>query len=293
MFSLFKEVYMPIRYAKMEVENYSDELFQMDFHIHKGPYQIKHCHTWWEIIVVIDNSCINMINEKPYLLCKNQIQLIRPNDLHEIRNYDDNIAIHINVEIRKNMIKSMMEFFDKDFYNKCLSAKFLQPITVNDQTLMSFKKLVYDAQSVYFSNIKERQKFTKQLGMSLLLNILRNEQILLNDVSEEKNIAVKAVNLMKKEEYIMLSVSEICELLKITERHLSRECNQWYNKKPIEIFRNIKLDYACGLLCTSSLSVPFIIEKIGFWNVGYFNRIFKEKYGKTPGVYRKTVYKIE
>ena len=56
---------------------------------------------------------------------------------------------------------------------------------------------------------------------------------------------------IKKEENIMLSVSEICEILKITERHLSREFKQWYNKKPIEIFRDIKLDYACGLLCTS------------------------------------------
>jgi AraC-like DNA-binding protein len=283
---------MAVRYKKLEIDNHSNTAFafEIDFHIHRGPYQIKHYHTWWEIMVILDYSCINLINEKPYLLNKNHMQLIRPNDLHEIRNNDDNDSIQVNVQIRKNMFKTMSDFFDKDFYNRCLNSDIMHPITVDDETIRTIKNLVYKAQSVYFLDINERQKITKQLGMNLLLSILRKEQFLLNDSDEKMPIAIKAINLMKKEENIALSISEICEILKITERHLSREFKNYYNKRPIEMFRDIKLDYASGFLCTSSLSVLDIIEKIGFWNVGHFNRIFKDKFGKTPGVYRKTAY---
>jgi len=44
---------------------------------------------------------------------------------------------------------------------------------------------------------------------------------------------------------------------------------------------------AARLLKSSDESILMIAESSGFDNLSYFNRIFKRKYGSSPGAYRK------
>ena len=55
----------------------------------------------------------------------------------------------------------------------------------------------------------------------------------------------------------------------------------------IEYLNDYRLTIAERLLRTSGSSVLDIAEKSGFDNLSYFNRIFKRKYGQTPGQRRK------
>ena len=48
-----------------------------------------------------------------------------------------------------------------------------------------------------------------------------------------------------------------------------------------------RLKYACGLLCTSSLSVKQIAFESGYNSAEYFVYVFKQKLGVTPSEYRK------
>lgn len=50
--------------------------------------------------------------------------------------------------------------------------------------------------------------------------------------------------------------------------------------------RDLRLTAAAGRLENTQASVNTIIRDLGFTNKGYFNRIFKEKYGMLPGEYR-------
>ena len=51
--------------------------------------------------------------------------------------------------------------------------------------------------------------------------------------------------------------------------------------------RKIKLDHAKYLLKNSNFSVSDIISKVGYSNLSYFYRQFKEDTGVTPDEYRK------
>ena len=50
---------------------------------------------------------------------------------------------------------------------------------------------------------------------------------------------------------------------------------------------DFRLNIAARLLVTTDDSILSIAESCGFFNLSYFNRTFKKKYGVTPGGYRK------
>ena len=55
----------------------------------------------------------------------------------------------------------------------------------------------------------------------------------------------------------------------------------------IEYLNDYRLTIAERLLRTSDATVLEIAEKSGFDNLSYFNRMFKRKYGQSPGKQRK------
>ncbi len=55
----------------------------------------------------------------------------------------------------------------------------------------------------------------------------------------------------------------------------------------IELLQERRLSKARELLETSHLPVTAIVEKVGYDNMSYFYRIFKQKYGQTPRKYRE------
>ncbi len=49
----------------------------------------------------------------------------------------------------------------------------------------------------------------------------------------------------------------------------------------------MRLSKACQLLQSTSLSVREIAGRVGFQDVNYFTRAFKQRFQKTPGEFRK------
>ena len=56
----------------------------------------------------------------------------------------------------------------------------------------------------------------------------------------------------------------------------------------VSYLSDFRLNIASRLLSTSEESILNIAENCGYFNLSYFNRSFKRKYGMTPGEYRKS-----
>jgi YesN/AraC family two-component response regulator len=76
------------------------------------------------------------------------------------------------------------------------------------------------------------------------------------------------------------------EKLGLSRMQLYRKLKSLCNMTPAELIKNMRLEFAAGLLIKTELSVSEIFYKSGFNNQSYFYREFKKKYTLSPNGYR-------
>lgn len=81
-------------------------------------------------------------------------------------------------------------------------------------------------------------------------------------------------------------VPEIARAVGCTPNYLSTIFRQDYGMTLKEYLNQLKFDYACSMLESSSFTIPEIAFSCGFSDISYFARKFRERFGRTPSSYR-------
>ena len=77
-------------------------------------------------------------------------------------------------------------------------------------------------------------------------------------------------------------IAELCKILKISRAQLHRKLKKLTGQSTSHYIRSLRLDIAKGLLEKTQLNVSEIAFSVGFSNVTYFSRVFKNEFGFTP-----------
>lgn len=124
----------------------------------------------------------------------------------------------------------------------------------------------------FFLLISERQKKTVSISH--------------NPKSLEK---MKTVLKYVEEHYTeKLTIDDMAELIFYSKSHFMKFFKAHMGTGFTEYLNDYRLTMAARLLKSSDESILMIAEESGFDNLSYFNRIFKRKYGVSPGSYRKS-----
>ncbi|MBQ7821137.1 MAG: PocR ligand-binding domain-containing protein [Clostridia bacterium] len=100
-------------------------------------------------------------------------------------------------------------------------------------------------------------------------------------------------NIEKAAEYISshinepLSVKKLCKIAGINKNALYAGFRAAYSTTVCDYINNKRLETAKRLLCSTSLAVSEIAERVGIENYTYFCQIFKKHTGLSPLKYRK------
>ena len=124
----------------------------------------------------------------------------------------------------------------------------------------------------FFLLISERQKKTVSISH--------------NPTSLEK---MKTVLKYVEEHYTeKLTIDDMAKLTFYSKSHFMKFFKVHMGTGFTEYLNDYRLAMAARLLKSSDESILMIAEESGFDNLSYFNRIFKRKYGVSPGSYRKS-----
>lgn len=85
-----------------------------------------------------------------------------------------------------------------------------------------------------------------------------------------------------------ITLSDAAKYAYVNPSHLSRVFNKKMNCNFRSYLNGIRIEKAKELLTYSDLSIAEIVNQVGFSDQSYFNKIFKEHEGVTPGQYRRT-----
>jgi len=104
----------------------------------------------------------------------------------------------------------------------------------------------------------------------------RKESLIEPALKYIKNNFNKDIKLEYLSELCQISPNYFCSLF-------SKACKMSFTT----YIRSLRLKQACYLLKTTTQTVVSIAVETGYADSGYFNKLFKKKYGCTPAQYRK------
>ena len=147
---------------------------------------------------------------------------------------------------------------------------------------------------------------TKPFDMSIIKaqisRLIKNRELIREKyMTQNFMVEVSQSNLSKDDEFIVklrqlleenlsesdFNVKKLSEDLNISTTHLYRKLKALTGLSPVEFIRVFKLQKACEMLSNTSLSIKEIGYGLGFNNLSYFVKCFREQFSVTPSTFRQ------
>lgn len=112
-------------------------------------------------------------------------------------------------------------------------------------------------------------------------------------IPSETTLQQSRVQLNKVLTYIHMNLAEkitiehLAKMQNLNADHFSRQFQTTLGIRPSEYIINKRLERAQFLMMTSCLTLQEITEQIGISDIYYFSRLFKRRFGVSPGRYRR------
>lgn len=255
-----------------------------------------HWHEEMEMTYITKGCCLYEIELESYLLEEGDLLFIQPCHLHTIKYTGTVPAVTQSFVFQLGMLQS--------FQTDASSIKFFMPLTHNEV----YMKRIIKPEDIQYQPLKraffeltdtyEKKPFGYELKIKALLfhifyllfsngYIHKKKELSLKQSATEK---IKMVLTHIQTNYARpLSVAELAAVCDFSEYHFMRFFKKHVGITCIEYINNYRLDVASRMLEKSDIPVLNIALDVGFTNISYFNKLFKQKFQVTPSVYRKEV----
>ena len=258
----------------------------------------KHKHNFIELIYVYSGSCTQTINGFTIKLKPGEMCLLDTNVIHSIDAAGKNDII-INCLMRK-------DYFDTSFFSRLSSNSLISNFLVNaiyqskihnnyivfhsgnNYKLMGFMQ---DLICEYYENSicsKEIINCYIILIFSELLKVYKNQTNELT-ITNKKDYTHSISDILEyiENNYSTATLTSTADHFHFHPNYLSSLIKKTTGKSYKDIIQEHKLKKACSLLKNTDITIEKISSEIGYNNLNFFYKKFKNLYGVTPSEYRK------
>ena len=186
------------------------------------------------------------------------------------------------------------------------SSEFILPFLELNESLLIKKMLDSSLRGINFEpdeqlvtkiiEITETNGVERILKLISILDILSKKQIKLiapntfhNVVSRKSEVRINKVCLFIQNNFQnKIYLKEVADLIYLTESNFCKFFKKATGKTYSDYVNEIRVNEASRLLFQSDKTISQISFECGFETLSYFNRVFLNKKGITPSVYRKS-----
>lgn len=252
-----------------------------------------HWHSELEIIVIKKGSGIISVDFQKQTVTSGDIIFILPGRLHSIEQDGTNSMEYENIILQPELLITGED-------DLC-AERFIHPLMNNQLHTETFfsPSLPYYAQLSecirqldFVCSLKKEgwQLAVKGCLFQFLFLLITNRAVSENSspVGEKSLEKMKTILKYVEDHYKEhLTIEDMAELTFYSKSHFMKFFKSHMGTGFIDYLNDYRLVMAERLLRSSDNSVLEIAVQSGFDNLSYFNRIFKRKYGTSPGKYRK------
>lgn len=283
-------------YSLRESRKHGTVSFPFETYTHNWPdgYSFPlHWHNEVEVIHIVNGKIDIRVGETVYKGEQGDIITCNSRELHAV-NHVDNAATH------RTYIFSM-DFLSFELYDLCQSQfilplcrgklfieRLIRPGMPGHEALLDCLRRIsaYDAaRSVgYYLQIKaELLRLLAELANN---NYLQTDQGGYGETAKAEKLR-QIFQYMGQHSHEKLQLADIAEQFGFTPKYFSRYFRLNAGLTFIEYLNLIRLERASELLLQTDEKVLTVANSVGFENLSYFIRCFKEHYQYTPAEYRK------
>lgn len=268
-----------------------------------------HSHDFYELTIVLSGECKmkieneivsfkagdcwfgnKNIHHKEFMDCELEIVQFLFKEEYIIEIFDNNLAYN-----EENNPSSLSSFFSKLFHrnnkNPFYNSKEYVDIRIKDfQHLTIIHQFINELMTELLFGYHGKSHIMKGLICKLFYFLedkaVFNIETHLAQLTTEEHILFTIASAYK-DKMGLFSRKEIEELTGYNGNYVARIVKKNTGMNLLDYGKIFLLEHARQLLINTNLSVQEIVEKLGYSNRYYFNRIFIERYQVTPSEFRK------
>lgn len=256
----------------------------------------KHKHNFIEIIYVYKGNFRHIVNSQELILKEGELIFLNQQIYHEIlpSEYRD---IAINFIIKPEFFNYILTFLDNDniicnfllttLYTNHAKAEYLYfKVSKNKEIHEAIYKIIWE---LYKPSTMSEAKIKLLIGL-LLIELAKNSDSIegYSANNYERKLVLDTLNYIDTN-YKTAALFEISKKLIQPNYKLSRIVKKYTELTFNELLQEKRLNKAVELLKSTDLPISEIAQSIGYENLTYFYKIFKEKYNTTPKNFRNSI----
>lgn len=254
----------------------------------------EHTHDYVEVIYMCQGETTHVVNGNRIQLKQGELLFLNQSATHEVcRAGEQDIAV--NFIVLPAFFASILPTIGEEetplrrFLADCLctpggGAEYLH---FRVSGVIPIQNLLENLVLTLLQDTPNKRKIS-QMTMTLLFLQLVAHTEMLETGGKDRAVIVKALAYIETH-YADGSLTELSSLVHHDLYWLSREIRQKTGKTYTQLVQEKRLAQAAFLLKTTDRNVDAIAGAVGYENMGYFHRIFREAYGLSPRAYRMQI----
>jgi AraC-like DNA-binding protein/mannose-6-phosphate isomerase-like protein (cupin superfamily) len=253
----------------------------------------KHKHNYIEVNYVYNGELIQKVGNETITLQKGELLFLNQHIEHEIKACAEKDII-INFIIQPQFFEFIFSFLSSDnmisnfiinsLFNNTQSGQFLYFTVAEVESIQELvKKIILEIMN---PTVLSDSSIKLYMGL-LIIELIKHSDKVENkeENSSMQYLIVESLRYIDKH-YRTASLYDLADQLNQTHYSLSKIIKKATHFTFKELLQEKRLSKAKELLESSHIPITEIVEEVGYDNISYFYKIFKNKYGKTPKQFR-------
>ncbi|MGL4826918.1 MAG: transcriptional regulator ChbR [Vibrionaceae bacterium] len=265
-------------YIYREAKTFANKPFSMFIYNKQLSDSGLHQHDYYEYTVVLTGRYYQYVNGKRVLLERGDFTFIPIGSQHK-SSYDFGTTRILNVGIKK-------EYFER-YFKALIPENFIasQAYSLNNEFLNYIESLL-------ISPLFREENMTEFLDVLTFAAMDRirhyKEPVVSEEVPQWLHDVVEAMH--RRQYFAKNALAAMVALSGKSQEYLTRVMRRYYNKTPMQLINEIRINYAKLQLEVTQESIADIAFDSGYSDVSIFIKNFKKLTSFTPGSYRKTMF---
>ncbi|MBQ2696735.1 MAG: helix-turn-helix domain-containing protein [Clostridia bacterium] len=245
-----------------------------------------HFHKAVELIKVYEGEVACYIEDHEYTLSVGDILLVNSSVIHQlvIKSRATITYIQINISKYTEPQTGYSHFLDKFFKNYTAEKYVIFHGKCELATIFSSIKKEFEQRSFCYKDYLRAHIYA--LVAFMRRNLLLSDASTLWDANKLLELA-PVIQYIDENYHVKLSLDSLGELINSDRFRLCRLFKAATHSTLFEYINFVRLLSAEEMLIHSQKNIGEIAFECGFASIQYFNRVFKENRGYTPGTFRK------